>query len=57
MERHWGLLGVPSSAGAHTPGLEKGPEALRRAGLVEMLQMAGVTDHGDTSNGRQRRGK
>lgn len=39
MPRHWGLLGVPTSAGAHTPGLEKGPEALRQAGLVVLLRM------------------
>ena len=44
-----GLLGVPSSAGAHTPGQEKAAGALRAAGLVERLQAGGcrVVDHGD----------
>jgi arginase len=44
-----GLLGVPSSAGARTPGLEKGPAAVRRAGLLELLDSQGLTvrDHGD----------
>lgn len=47
--RPFGLLGVPSSAGARTPGIEKAPEALRRAGIFEKLQHAGrhVVDHGD----------
>jgi arginase len=42
---------VPSSAGAHTPGLEKGPAAVREAGLVEQLRSAAATvdDHGDVS--------
>jgi arginase len=46
---HLGLLGVQSSAGAHTPGQEKAARALRDGGLVERLQKAGfrVTDHGD----------
>lgn len=46
---HLGMLGVPSSAGAHTPGQEKAARALRDAGLVERIQAAGctVTDHGD----------
>ena len=44
-----GLIGVPSSAGAHWPGQEKAPRALREAGLVERLESAGlaVSDHGD----------
>ncbi|WP_213010136.1 arginase family protein [Paractinoplanes toevensis] len=46
MDVHWGLIGVPSSAGAHTPGLEKGPAAIRAAGLVGLLA-GGVQDHGD----------
>ncbi len=46
MNVRWGLLGVPSSAGAHTPGLEKGPAAIRAAGLVELLP-GGAEDHGD----------
>ena len=33
-----GLIGVPSSAGAHWPGQEKAPGALREAGLVERLE-------------------
>ena len=43
------LIGVPTSAGAHGPGLEKAPGALRAAGLTERLQTAGyeVTDLGD----------
>jgi arginase len=44
-----GLIGVPSSAGAMTPGIEKAPSALRVAGVAEMLRAAGHTvhDHGD----------
>lgn len=44
------LIGVPTSAGAHGPGQEKAPSALRAAGLVEKLQGAGyeVTDLGDS---------
>ncbi|TDC53571.1 arginase family protein [Jiangella ureilytica] len=44
-----GLLGAPSSAAAHWPGQERGPAALRAAGLVELLRTAGldVADHGD----------
>ncbi len=44
-----GLLGVQSSAGAHTPGQEKAVRALRDAHLVERLEAAGldVIDHGD----------
>lgn len=33
MELHWDVIGAPSSAGAHTPGVEKAPGALRKAGL------------------------
>jgi arginase len=49
VSRKFGLLGVPSSAGARTPGQEKGPAALRSAGLVELLDEKGleVRDHGD----------
>jgi len=53
MNARWGLLGVPSSAGAHTPGLEKGPRAIREAGLVDLLP-GGVADHGDTTAFRWR---
>jgi len=44
-----GLIGVPSSAGAHGPGQEKAPAALRQAGLVGALREAGleVDDLGD----------
>lgn len=47
--RRWGILGVPTSAAAHGPGLEKAPAALRAAGLLDALSGAGlaVTDHGD----------
>lgn len=47
--RRVGLIGVPSSAGAHWPGQEKAPWALRTAGLVPRLETAGcrVVDHGD----------
>ncbi len=49
MPRTLGLLGVPSSAGAKTPGIDKAVAALRAAGLVERLTAAGadVVDHGD----------
>src|SRR2546422_8110493 len=44
-----GLIGVPSSAGAHGPGQEKAPAALREAGLLGALFEAGlpVDDLGD----------
>ena len=42
---------MPSSAGAHTPGIEKAPAALRTAGLVSTL---GADDHGDLSVRRWR---
>jgi arginase len=47
--RKMGLIGVPSSAGAHWPGQEKAPGVLRGARLVERLESAGcaVVDHGD----------
>ena len=51
-----GLLGVPSSAGAHWPGQEKAPRALREAGLVERLGSSGLLaqDHGDLPPARFR---
>jgi arginase len=54
--RRIGLLGVPLSAGAHWPGQEKAPRALREAGLVERLREAGlqVDDHGDLPRTRFR---
>lgn len=55
-ERRWGVLGVPTSAAAHWPGLEKGPGALRAAGLLDALAGAGlaVSDHGDRPVARWR---
>jgi arginase len=46
-----GLLGVPSSAGAHTPGQEGAIGAVRGAGLAGLLQSSGavLTDYGDLS--------
>jgi arginase len=43
------LIGAPSSAAGFAPGTEKGPAALRAAGLVEKLQSIGyeVVDFGD----------
>lgn len=42
------LIGVPSSAGAHAPGLERGPAHLRAAGLVAALETRfEVVDGGD----------
>lgn len=54
--RGWGVVGVPSSAAAHWPGLEKGPRALREAGLIESMRSAGlsVVDHGDRPEARFR---
>ena len=56
MARRIGLIGVPSSAGAHWPGQEKAPAALRAAGLVERLEAAGcaVVDSGDLPRRRFR---
>jgi arginase len=56
MDRRLGVVGVPSSAGAHTPGLEKAPAAVRAAGLVELLRSAGavVEDYGDVAGSRWR---
>ena len=47
--RSWAVVGVPSSAAAHWPGLEKAPAALRAAGIVDVLRSAGLTvaDDGD----------
>ena len=44
-----GLIGVPSSAGAHGPGQEKAPIALREVGLLGALREAGleIEDLGD----------
>jgi arginase len=56
LSRRIGIIGVPSSAGAHWPGQEKAPRALREAGLVELLESAGVDviDHGDLPRARWR---
>ncbi len=56
MRRRVGLIGVPSSAGAHWPGQEKAPGVLRGAGLVERLESAGcaVVDHGEVPRFRFR---
>jgi arginase len=45
------LIGAPSSMGAHAPGQERAPRALREAGLAERLRRAGreVTDRGDAT--------
>lgn len=37
------LIGVPSSAGAHAPGVERGPAHLRRAGIARALSDAGLS--------------
>jgi arginase len=49
VSRSIGLIGVPTSMGAFAPGQEKGPRALREAGLVRRLSCGGsrVEDHGD----------
>ncbi|TDO38580.1 arginase family protein [Paractinoplanes brasiliensis] len=56
MSRRWAVLGVPSSAGAHTPGIERGPAALRESGLVNNLRAGGldVEDRGDVRGFRWR---
>lgn len=43
------LFGAPTSAASYAPGQEKAPRALREAGLVEALKLAGlsVVDQGD----------
>ncbi len=43
------LIGAATSAGAHAPGTERAPAALREAGLVERLRTIGyeVSDLGD----------
>ena len=56
MRRRFGLIGVPSSAGAHGPGQEKAPAALRSANIAGQLAAAGhrVVDHGDLARVRFR---
>jgi arginase len=49
MTRALMVIGVPCSAGAHHAGLERGPAAVRAAGLVDRLRRSGceVSDAGD----------
>jgi arginase len=56
MIRPLGVIGVPTSAGAFAPGQERAPQALREAGLLELLREAGVDvrDHGDREPWRWR---
>jgi arginase len=51
-----GLIGAPSSAAGHWPGMEKAPAFLRLTGLPERLRDAGarVVDHGDLPQARWR---
>lgn len=59
MNRTWGVLGVPSSAGAKTGGIEKAPQVLRQAGVTAALEQVGapLVDHGDLPRTRHRRDK
>ncbi|HEX5908817.1 MAG TPA: arginase family protein [Propionibacteriaceae bacterium] len=55
MELHWDVIGAPSSAGAHTPGVEKAPGALRKAGLIDLISRGcDVEDLGDVPGFRWR---
>jgi len=56
MTQRLGLIGIPSSVGAHWPGQEKAPRALREAGLVEHVEERGlrVKDRGDLPRARFR---
>jgi arginase len=56
VSRPLGVLGVPTSAGAFAPGQEQAPQALRDAGLLEVLRRSGVDvrDHGDREQWRWR---
>ena len=49
MTRALTVIGVPCSAGAHHGGLERGPAALRAAGLLDRLRRGGweASDAGD----------
>jgi arginase len=51
-----GIVGAPTSAGAFAAGQEKGPSAMRQAGLVDWLSAAGmdVVDYGDVPAWRWR---
>jgi arginase len=50
----WTVIGVPTSAGAHHAGQDLAPAALRKAGLIERLEAAGVSlvDAGDLLGAR-----
>lgn len=52
----WTILGVPSSAGGHTPGMDLAPAAIREAGLAPLLRAVGdeVIDGGDVRGSRRR---
>jgi arginase len=54
--RKVGLLGVPTSAGSHNAGQERGPEAFRSAGIVTELESRGVevVDFGDLETATHR---
>jgi arginase len=56
MGLRWDVIGAPSSAGAHTPGVERAPAALREAGVVELIRGGGgeVDDIGDVPGFRWR---
>jgi arginase len=55
MELAWDVIGAPSSAGAHTPGVEQAPAALRNAGLLELIgRRSAVEDLGDVPGFRWR---
>jgi arginase len=55
MELHWDVIEAPSSAGAHTPGVERAPNALREAGLVDLMRRGSdVDDVGDVPGFRWR---
>jgi arginase len=45
MVLRWSVIGAPSSAGAHTPGVEKAPAAIRAAGLLAAFDDRGVSVH------------
>jgi len=47
--RSIGVIGVPTSAGAHAPGQERAPAVFRQAGIIELLTDQGleVHDRGD----------
>ena len=56
MSGRLGVIGVPTSAGAFAPGQEQAPQALRDAGLLDLLRRSGVEvrDRGDCESWRWR---